>query len=202
MVAKRKLFLTPSRTPRSTKRTRNSLLLKSSYLRPYPGAVLFSASLPGGTFIQTNAVTTGVLATGTAINANTSITGWSTRFGSTFDEYRVVSCTFEIIPLGLNIGVTSCFFSELSLGTPTLTEATERTATFIKNDVQPPKNLSMKWKNRDFSDATWRSISTSFVDATFYMYTDAANFGSPVTATALFLLRPVYVVQFRGLQST
>lgn len=167
----------------------------------YKGNKLVTLELPGAPSLLTNTVTTGLLAFSYSVNPVGGVAGWSTRFGSTFDEWRLESCVFEIIPVGLNVGVTSFFWSENSISV-TITEAEERAATWIKNNEQRPVNMRLRWRNQDYTDASFRNVSTGFNDVYFYAYTDAANMGAPVVATNLFILRPVFRVQFRGIAST
>lgn len=184
-----------------TRRSGNQMLEKITGSPAYQGNKLVTLALPGAPSMLTNTVTTGLLAFSYSVNPVGGVAGWSTRFGSTFDEWRLASVVFEIIPVGLNVGVTSFFWSENSISV-TLTEADERSATWIKNNEQRPKNLRMRWRNQDYTDASFRNVSTGFNDVYFYAYTDATNMGAPVTATNLFVLRPVFYVQFRGIAST
>lgn len=146
-------------------------------------------------------VTTGVLASEIGLSTATLVQGY-TRFSNLFEEHRIMSVTIEIIPLGLNNGVVSCFFAEESIGTPTIFEGVEKIAKLVKLNEQSPLNLKMSWQNRDFSDATWIKTTTANVPAYFYCYTDNANYGAPVTATQVLIIRPVFTIQYRGLKST
>jgi len=186
---------------RGTKSSRDVMVERLTSGPSYLGNKLITLKLPGAQQILTNTVTTGLLATSYSINPPGAITGWSARFASTFDEWRLERMSFEIIPVGLNVGVTAFFFSENSISV-TLTEANERPASWIKNNEQKPKNLIMKWVNQDYTDASFRNVTTNFNLAYFYAYTDASNLGSPIVATNLFIIRPIYTIQFRGIAST
>lgn len=118
-----------------------------------------------------------------------------------FDEARIIKATFELIPLGINTGVTAFFFSEVNLGTPTLLEAEERNARLLKNNEQSLRNVKMSWTNSDFTDASWTTSTSSPASAYFCFYTDNANYGSPATVTSIFIVRAVLQIQFRGMKS-
>jgi hypothetical protein len=165
----------------------------------YAGAPDYSVVVPCAPFTITTAVTTGV-AQGIVTISNSLVANYS-RFSNLFDEARIVSASFELIPLGINTGVTAFFFSEVNLGTPTLLEAEERRARLLKNNEQSLTNVKMSWTNSDFTDASW-SVSTSSPGyAYFCYYTDNANYGSPATVQSIYIVRASYKMQFRGLKS-
>lgn len=185
------------------KRIRTSNLIKISSRPTYsPSQPVVVFDLPASTYILSNAVTTGLIASAQPLDPSARITGWSTRFQNTFDEYRVVSILTEIIPLGIYTGVTAFYYSEESVGTPTFSEASERSALFIKNNEQAPVNRTMLWKASDFNDLTFRAISVGNTQCYFNVYTDNANLGTPVAAAQLVLIRCVFKIQFRALAST
>lgn len=167
----------------------------------FKGMPVLQLMLPATQVIYSTTVTTGVIASSYPINPVSQVVGWSTRFVNTFDEWRVASAVVEIIPMGLNVGVTSFFWSEEGVSV-TVTEAQERTAKYVKNNEQKPENIRMRWTNEDYTDDTFRGVATSFTAANLNVYTDGTNFGSPVTVTQLYMLRAVMCVQFRGLAST
>lgn len=200
MGAKRKL--TYSGSGRSSKKAKKPTIISLTSRPTSSNYPIKTFRLPAAPILLTSVVTTGIINSATIINPVSLITGWSSRFQSTFDEWRLLSCSIEIIPLGIYTGVTAFFYSEESLGTPTLNEATERSAKFIKNNEQEGKNRVMTWRTDDYTDATFRATSTGFGAITFNVYTDNANLGSPTSATQLFIIRPLLTVQFRGLAST
>jgi hypothetical protein len=158
----------------------------------------------GTQVLLTTTVTTGLIASEQQISPPSTVSGWSSRFSTTFQEYRVISVTLEFIAVAINPGVTSFFIYEGSsgLGTPTVTEASEIPGRWINNNNQGASRHMLKWRAKDFTDASWRGISTGYNPFHWYAYTDATNFGSPTTAQNLWIVRPRMVIQFRGMAST
>lgn len=173
--------------------------------------VLKNVVLRGNVTVLTTAAVTGVIAQILDNNVVSQVGGWATRFGSTFDEYRVESVTWELISIALNVGMTQFFVSETNLGTPTLTEAQQREALTLKNNIQPTVLYpasgtrsfmpTIKWMNRDFEDQSWLPIGTATTTGYLSIYTDNANYASP-TSSALWIIKPSFNVSFRGLRST
>jgi hypothetical protein len=203
MSTKRKLtFSGALRSGGMKKKAKKPTILSLTSKPSSIGSPVKIFKLAGTPVLLTSVVTTGIINTSINIAPATAISGWSTRFQNTFDEWRLLSCAIEIIPLGIYTGVTAFFFSEEALASVTLSEATERSALFIKNNEQAPRNRVMRWTNNDFTDATYRAISSTFSPVELNVYTDNANLGSPTSATQLFIVRPLLTVQFRGLAST
>lgn len=199
MVVKRRLMLSGKG---SAKRVKKESIVSLTSKPTYRGDKSWFFDLPGLPLIYSTTVTTGLIAQTYDFNPQASLVGWSSRFGSTFDEYRVVRCSVECIPIGINNGVTALFMSETNLGTPTIFEAEERRAQYLKNNLQFRNNKFLYWRAQDTSDETWFAIGNSHAFATVSIYTDNANLGSPVAVVPLVMIRPLYRVQFRGLRST
>lgn len=199
MPAKRKLFATPV-TVRSSKKSK-ATVSSLTRIQGYPGDQVKTLILPAGTFNLSSAASTGVINTAYTIDPVSNIAAWSTRIQPLFDEYRVTKAVFEVYPVALTAGLTSMFFCDENIGTPTLTEAQQRMGALIKNNLQPYKPLRYTWKLDDYTDATWRLTSSSYQSSTFNVYTDLANFGTPAS-TLVFIVRPIYTVQLRGIKST
>lgn len=145
-------------------------------------------------------VTTGLIANEYGISIGN--VGAFSRFSNLFDEYRIVSCRIELIPMGIYTGDTAFFFAERTLGTPTPTEANQRHCRRLKNNIQASRNPTMRWSNKDFTDASWSSTGTTVTPVYFYTYTDGANFGAPITVNQLWNNTMTLVMQFRGLKSS
>jgi len=165
----------------------------------YLGIKDYVVTVPGLDAIASTAVTTGVCTVADTVSA--SVVTNFTRFSNLFDEVRTLRVSYEIIPLGIYTGVAAFFFSELNLGTPTPSEAQQRTALYLKLNEQSKKNATVHWKNSDYTDSSFSPTSSPGTVCYFYAYTDGANFGAPVTVVQLFMCRPTVVLQFRGLKS-
>jgi hypothetical protein len=207
-------YVNKSKTRRGVSRraTQNKTPNNFTNMRSYAGMkVLKNVELRGNVFTVTTAAITGVAAAIVDNDVIAQIGGWATRFGSTFDEYRVESVTWELMSVGLNTGMTVFFITEQNLGTPTLSEAQQREGLVLKNNVQPTVTHkasgtmsfmpTIKWVNRDFEDQTWRPITVSTLTGYLSIYTNSSNYGSPVS-TVLWICRPTFNVSFRGLRST
>ena len=170
----------------------------------FQNMVMSTMRLPGIPVTLTTTVTTGVIASELAFNPNSGVFGVDafSRFTTVFREYRVGRVSVELIPLALNVGVSAFMISDVSIGTPTNLEAFTQEFKLVKNNEQKPNNLRLRWRNEDYSDASYVLTGTNKAVAYLESYTDNANYGSPTAVTALWLVRPVYEVQFRGLSSS
>jgi len=186
-------------TQNKTPKLRETTISGFTNIPSYVGIPDYTIAVPGLESIGSTTVTTGVMSI--ALSVTAAQVQDFTRFSGLFDEVRVRTCTFELIPLGIYTGVTAFFYSELNLGAPILHEAQERNARYLKNNEQSSRNVTMSWRNRDFSDAAFQPTSALGAIAYFYAYTDNANFGSPITVAQLWMFRPTLVLQFRGLKS-
>lgn len=168
----------------------------------YAGQQLFRATIPGAAFKLTTTVTTGVLANTTQV-AQAGITGFATRFASTFDEYRIVGADVEIQPITATSGVLRCWFDEKSTSAPTANEANERTAQSVSlSNAAMPRPHVMRWRARDLLDLEYKAIGTDATPVSFKVYTDAASWGAPAVATDVVVVRYNLYFEFRGLKST
>lgn len=168
----------------------------------YAGQFSVKMRLPGAPILLSTVVTTGLIATSQGI-ATGNITGFSSRFGSTFDEYRILGCDWKIRPVSASTGISVMFFDEKSNATPTVTDASERIGRRLPNTNAGPKSVvQMSWRARDLLDLQYTAIGSSVTPAYFKVYTDLTNFGAPVAVTPLWLLEPEYIVEFRGIKST
>jgi len=167
----------------------------------YKGMQITQIRIPGLPIVITPSA--GIAAIETTLSPVTNVENWSTRFESCFEEFRVISLTVEIRPLGNNNGVTSFWFDESEALTPTLAMAEAKTSTIIPNNNSNARSVTrMTWIARDFGDLTYRNTTQNptGVPVNFYVYTDVTNYGTPAsTVTPLFLIRTIYNVEFRGI---
>jgi hypothetical protein len=159
-------------------------------------------SLPCNLGILNTTVTTGVVAQSSVISSS-SVQGFATRFGSTFDEYRIVGADVEIRALTSGAsGVSRHFFDEKSSAAPSLADGEERLGTTLPNASSNPASVrTMRWRARDLLDLEYTAIGTATTPVYFKTYTDTANFGSPTTVTPLWLGTALIHFEFRGLKA-
>jgi hypothetical protein len=197
----------PKRTrnakPLRAARERNSVKKRGPGIRlipSFPRQVCWDVWLPAlpAKFITT--VTTGVITAGFNFNPTTKVQAFATRFGSTFDEYRVVQVQMKMKMFSsTNPGVVQAWIDENSTATATLAEAQERYVLSVSaSSVEDVHQLS--WTASDPLDLQYSPIATSTTPASFKAYTDNANFGSSIVITDYFELEARFRIQFRGLQ--
>jgi len=165
---------------------------------------VYTIKLPILPIPLTSIVTTGLLAYEGQISPPSTVGSWNTRFRDSYAEYRSIAAEIEIRAVGIYTGETVFFLNEgPALGTPTTSEASQRPSKLVNNNTQIlSSNNKIRWKASDFTDLTFLSTSTGYNPFHYYLYTDAANYGSPVTATMLWIVRGTVTVQFRGIGST
>jgi hypothetical protein len=178
--------------------------LSSSNKPAYPGQARVVLRLPANpSGPQVTTVTTGVMALTLPLQAG-DITGFATRFGSTFDEYRILGVDVEALNMSASTGATAMWFDEKSQSAPTQNESTERNATTHLNTNAGFKSRKvLRWRARDLLDLEFTPIGTAnVVPVTFKAYTDLALWGAPIAVTPLWVFRLTFVVEFRGLKSS
>jgi hypothetical protein len=145
-------------------------------------------------------VTTGVIAFSYQV-APGNVENWATRFGGTFDEYRILSAQIRVRPVSATSGVSTMWFDEKVVSAPTLTEAQSRNVHLFSNTNAATRSfVTMRWNARDLLDLQYTPTGTTTVaPVTFKIYSDATNYGAPIAATATWLIEPVFTVEFRGI---
>jgi hypothetical protein len=167
----------------------------------YAGQPTVRLVLPGVLTTVSTTVTTGVIANVDTISI-ADISGFTTRFGSTFDEYRILGATFKIRPTGVNPGITRFWFDEKSSATPTVDDSYERVGLTLSNNSSDSRaSTSMTWKARDLLDLQYTPIGTASTPAYFKIYTDNASYASPATVLPLWFRQVDLLVEFRGLKT-
>jgi len=168
----------------------------------YQGQVSWRVRLPGAAVKLTTTVTTGVIANALQLTS-ADIVGFATRFGSTFDEYRTVGADVELIPLAASTGEMNFWFDEKSTAAPTSNEAQERTSVHCAiNSAASGSHRTMRWRARDLLDLQYSPIGTLSQPVTFKSYTDNALFGATIVATDVYIVKVLFLIEFRGLKST
>jgi len=168
----------------------------------YKGQQHTQLRLEGTPVLLPTTVTTGVIAFAYAVSS-ANVTGFATRFGSTFDEYRILGAEFRVTPVSASVGVSKMWFDEKNVANPTANEAQERTNVPLANtNAMSRSRMNLRWRARDLLDLQYTPIGTVGQPATFKVYTDLAQWGAPVAATNLWLIEPVFTFEFRGIKST
>ncbi len=168
----------------------------------YVGQQRSTLRLEGTPQLLSTTVTTGVIANVTTLGP-VNITGFATRFGSTFDEYRILGADIRITPVSASAGVSKCWIDEKSNSTPTANESQERTSWPLANTNANSKSQTIvKWRARDLLDLQYTSVGSNSQPAYFKLYTDSATWGAPIVVTQLWLIEPTFIVEFRGIKST
>jgi len=158
-------------------------------------------TVPGTPFLLTTTITTGVISALAAVGTG-AITSFAARFGSTFDEYRVLGANLKITPVAASTGVSKLWFDEKSNAAASLVDSQERNALALANTNAMSKSQAvMKWRARDLLDLQYTPIATATTPVYWKLYTDTANWGAPVAVTALWLVEVDTIIEFRGLKA-
>jgi hypothetical protein len=190
-----------SRKQNKNGHSRNSSVPRFDDSRSYKGQTAFKVVLPGSPQLETTTVTTGLIQNAYPLNV-TNINGFSTRFASTFDEYRIVSVECKIIPIAASSGLTNFMWDEKSSAVPALSDAQERIGLRLANSNANPKSFrSMRWVAKTLDDLAFTPLGTTVTPVYFKIYTDATNYGAPVASTSLFIVEPLFTIEFKGLKS-
>ncbi len=169
----------------------------------YKGQQIVRLTLEGTPSLLSTVITTGVIANAYQMDPTSKVTGFSSRFGSTFDEYRVLGVDVRVTPVSASTGVSKVWFDEKANNTPSANEAQERTSMPLANTNASSKSARIiRWRARDLLDLEYTQIGTSVGPVTFKTYTDAATWGAPAAVTPLWLVEPVFHIEFRGIKST
>lgn len=170
----------------------------------YKGQPTYKVWLPGNaTLFTTSAAGLGQLAYGIGNFSAGNIQGWASRFENCFDEYRILKCRFDVIPLSANgNGVSNFWFDEKNSSAPTSNETTERIVRRVPNTSNDARSqFSMLWVAKDLLDLQYTQISVDVISAYFKVYTNNALWGTPAVAASYFTIQPVFFVEMRGLRS-
>lgn len=159
--------------------------------------------LPGAPVVVSSAITTGVLALQYPVSG-AGVPSFVTRYQGIFQEFRIESARFEVIPLSPTQFGSAMVWWEENTNVPTLTEAQTRTGEFIPVNGAAASKFSYQWNSRDFTEESWVPIdatNAAYVFAQFTMYSNTPNYGNSAAGYQTFCVRPVFRVAFRGLAS-
>ncbi len=167
----------------------------------YADEVMVSLKLPADPQILTTTVTTGVISASIGSDPTQDVPDWSTRFGNTFDAYRVVGVDYHIRPLTVSSGLTAFMLDENDSTAPVADESAGRVGKRLNNTNSGQGLTVLKWRVREMQDLGWTPLSSSVSPIYLKVYTSTALWGAPIVATALWVVQPIYIVEFRGLKS-
>jgi len=174
-------------------------MIQATASSPYAMSQPVTLVLPGATNTITTA-SSGVATLNLAISA-LDINSFAVRYGSAFDEVRLLSVKLELRPLTASTGVTNFFWSEKPIATANLSQASQRPTRILGNSNGTGNSLYvMNWHATGFLDLSWEPITAASASVYFNAYTDIGNYGSPAS-TNLWLIRPILTLQMRGVAS-
>jgi len=167
----------------------------------YRGQQKTTLVVPGSPFLLTTTVTTGVISALAAVSTG-AITSFAARFGSTFDEYRILGANLRITPVAASTGVSKLWFDEKSNAAASLVDSQERNSLSLANTNAMSKSQHvMRWRARDLLDLEYSPIGTVTTPVYWKLYTDTANWGAPAAVTPLWLVEVESIIEFRGLKA-
>jgi hypothetical protein len=165
----------------------------------YSGIQRTVLRLPASPILYTTTVTTGVISSSYNI-VGSQIGDFTTRFASTFDEYRILGVDFMIRPVTPGAsGITVFALDEQVPGALTLQSSQERVGKRLPNGSVSARPVSMRFRTTSISELNYVSTGSYTYIGQLGIYTDATNYGSPVTVTPLWLVEPTFIVEFRGI---
>jgi hypothetical protein len=172
--------------------------------KSYPGQLVQTIQCVATPVIYTTVVTTGLIAQSLTIDG-TQINDFVLRFQTAFEYYLITKVVFEIEAIGVSTGVTVFYVEEnTSAGVPTSDKAKDATPQLLltNNSSSPKGRGRVVWKPSRIEQFEWNLTSSGTPDmALLQVYTSAAEYGSPIVATATWIIRPIYFVSFRNLQT-
>ncbi len=150
---------------------------------------------------QSITVTAGAAAVSTAINT-ALVPNFSTRFGATFVEYRIIGYRGRfrtgVQSTSTSAGLLAVYLDEKSGSTPTASSALEHVRLELNiGQITSDKIYEIDWVANDLTDLDWTPIGTSVNPVWVKYYTDSANFAAG--GNSIVLATGAMRIQFRGL---
>ena len=127
----------------------------------------------------TTAATTGIVANNNPFTAS-DITNFATRFGATFDTYRITEAYITFRPCNVMNGQLVLWLEELSTTTPTLTAArTSSARKYLNLNSSDGQTVTFHWRATELPDLDWDD-TTALSAASFEInaYTSLAEYGA------------------------
>jgi len=165
--------------------------------------------IPGEPVALVTTVTSGLIAFVDVFDPTTDVEDWSTRFVNTFEEYRLLGVNVRLVPAGGGtgagqspVGVSKVWFDEKYSSAPVLSESLAKTTYTLSNAASHQQRSNFSWRANDIADEGFLALITAPTSKTAYfkLYTNNANYNSPVVATTLWIYQAFYVLEFRGIE--
>ncbi len=196
----------PERRGRRNRQNRGNANQKNPYSSPgltqlipaYPGQPVWAGKIQSLPTTLTTTVTTGVVSTSIGIDADL-IQDFSTRFNSTWKEYRCVKAVSEVRMFSsVNPGVLKFWFDETSATAPTSSVALHATGREV-NFSEVDTIHFITWRPSDPKDLDYNSTAVTNLNPVYLkLYSDSAFFGAPTAVTSVASVRTTFTLQFRG----
>jgi len=136
------------------------------------------------------------------------IGNFGTRFANTWNNCRILAADFEILAItgvagGSLGGSAACYFDERTTAlTPSATIASEAISSLIQlNSAGSKSHFTMKWRAKEINDLMWQDCGVPTTSGNFNIYRDAAFYGAAPVSTAVLVVRPIFMVEFKTLLS-
>jgi len=144
-----------------------------------------------------------------APNPVADVNNWLNRFASTFDEYRIRACTFEVVAVSLvpaaapvDCGATMFFLDEDTTIVPIAADARSRVGRLVPNNSGNQRScFTETWTARDLKDLDYQLVTAASTPIALQAYTDQATFSTDLLSVNLFIVRPILTIEFRGLSA-
>lgn len=157
------------------------------------------------TLFTSYTVSSGTLASSVPID-QTNLNLFSTRFGNTFIEYRILGFRGRLRISGTSInpaGVVKCWLDEKSSATPTAAQSQDRPCVDLlisgSNTGGLDTTVEIKWVAKDLLDLDWTAVGTTATPVWLKLFANTTYTGTGMTTGATVILDGVMRVQFRGL---
>jgi len=129
------------------------------------------------------------------------ITTFASRFGGTFQQYRILGVDCKVLALGGFNGASVMWFDEFSSAVPTFANASIRNSWLVPNTSNNPQsNRVFKWRARNLEDLAYTAIGSVYNPVYFKVYTDNTTYSTDLSmGHAIWLLQPWYIIEFKSL---
>jgi len=155
-----------------------------------------------GTVPLATTVATGLISYVQTVDPTADIPNWSSRFASLYQKYRLlkVACTATLT--SASTGMAAAWFNDESSTPPTFPEAEEQAQNwFPLSNASSRSSHTFMWTATDLNNLFFNDVATSSVSTNFKIFTNAANYGAPITATNVLVMNYTYWLEFRGYSS-
>ncbi len=192
-----------TRRNKKTRRVNRPQLMRINInQRSYRNQPLASHWVPGGAQKLTTTVTTGQIAQTMLCDPTTTVTSWTTRFQTLYEEYRILRVAARVSLFSSTTpGLLVLYWDEKSPFTaPTTVASSERRNMEISlSSTNRPLNTT--WIAKDLLDLQYTPIATANPPVALQIFTNNSGYGAPITATDVATVELMYLIQFRGFET-